>query len=78
VGGYVYNDNTIPLLPRDFSFVGIMGSYALFDFGKREHTIKERNAQVGMAETALELTKAKSSHCGQNQLFRNGSLTAIE
>jgi outer membrane protein TolC len=59
MGGYVYNANAIPLLPRDFSFIGIMGSYNVFDFGKREHTIKERNAQVSMAETALELTKAK-------------------
>jgi outer membrane protein TolC len=60
LGGYAYNANAIPLLPRDFSFIGIMGSYNLFDFGKREHTVKERNAQVSMAETALELTKPKS------------------
>ena len=59
LGGYAYNANTIPALPRDFSFIGIMGSYNLFDFGKREHTIKERTAQVSMSETALELTKAK-------------------
>jgi outer membrane protein TolC len=59
MGGYAYNDNSIPLLPRDFSFIGIMGSYTLFDFGKREHTIKERSATLGQAEAALELTKAK-------------------
>ena len=35
LGGYAYNSNAIPLLPRDFSFIGIMGSYNLFDFGKR-------------------------------------------
>ena len=60
LGGYVYNGNALPLLPRDFSFIGIMGSYNLFDFGKREHTIRERSAQLGRAETALELTKANS------------------
>jgi len=59
LGGYAYNDNALPLLPRDFSFIGLIGSYTLFDFGKRQHTIKERNAQVEMAETALQLTKAK-------------------
>jgi outer membrane protein TolC len=59
MGGYAYNDNSIPLLPRDFSFIGIMGSYTLFDFGKREHTIKERTATLGQAEAALTLTKAK-------------------
>jgi outer membrane protein TolC len=69
MGGYAYNDNAIPLLPRDFSFIGIMGSYTLFDFGKREHTIKERNAQVGMAETALELTKAKVASAVKTSYF---------
>lgn len=57
--GYAYNNNVIPVLPGDFSFVGVMASYTVFDFGKREHTIKERDAQVGMAEAALQLTKAK-------------------
>ena len=69
MGGYVYNANAIPLLPRDFSFIGIMGSYNLFDFGKREHTIQERNAQVSMAETALQLTKAKVAAAMKNSYF---------
>jgi outer membrane protein TolC len=69
LGGYAYNANTIPLLPRDFSFIGIIGSYNLFDFGKREHTIKERNAQVSMAETALELTKAKVAAAVKTSYF---------
>lgn len=59
LGGYAYNNNAIPLLPRDFSFIGFMGSYTLFDFGKREHTVKERNAQVSAAEMAVQLTKQK-------------------
>jgi len=69
MGGYAYNDNAIPLLPRDFSFIGVMGSFTIFDFGKREHTIKERNAQVGMAETALELTKAKVASAVKTSYF---------
>jgi outer membrane protein TolC len=69
LGGYVYNANVVPLLPRDFSFIGIMASYNLFDFGKREHTIKERNAQVSMAETALELTKAKVAAAVKTSYF---------
>ena len=48
-------------MPRDFSFVGLIGSYTLFDFGKREHTIKERKAQVEMAELGVQLTRAKVS-----------------
>ena len=59
LGGYVYNSNAVPLLPRDFSFIGVMGSYNVYDFGKREHSLKERKAQVEMAELAAQLTKAK-------------------
>ncbi len=59
MGGYAYNNEVIPLLPRDFSFVGIVANYNVFDFGKREHTIKGANAQAEMAEIALQLTKAK-------------------
>jgi outer membrane protein TolC len=69
LGGYAYNANAVPLLPRDFSFIGIMGAYNLFDFGKREHTIKERNAQVSMAETAVELTKAKVAAAVKSTYF---------
>jgi outer membrane protein TolC len=59
MGGYAYQSNALPLLPRDFSFIGIVASYNLFDFGKREHTIKGANAQAEMAEIGLQLTKAK-------------------
>ncbi len=69
LGGYVYNGNAAPLLPRDFSYIGIMASYTLFDFGKREHTVKERTAQVSMAETALELTKAKVAAAVKSSYF---------
>lgn len=58
IGGYAYQ-NAVPLLPNDFSYVGVMASYNLFDFGKRERTMKERNAQAAMAETGLQLVKAK-------------------
>ncbi len=58
VGGYAYQ-SIMPALPSDFSYVGLMGNYTLFDFGKREHALKERNAQVSMAETGLILVKAK-------------------
>jgi outer membrane protein TolC len=80
LGGYVYNDNSIPLLPRDFSFVGIMGSYTLFDFGKREHTIKERTATLSQAEAALQLTKAKVAAAVKTSYFdmdRSRELTEL-
>lgn len=58
IGGYAYQ-TMMPSLPNDFSYVGVMGNYTLFDFGKRERTVKERNAQLAMAETGLTLVKAK-------------------
>jgi len=59
MAGYAYTGNTIPLLPQDFGFVGIVANFNVLDFGKREHTIKGANAQAAMAEIALQLTKAK-------------------
>jgi outer membrane protein TolC len=69
IGGYAYNDNAIPLLPRDFSFIGIVATYNLFDFGKREHTIQGANAQAEMAELAVQLTKAKVAASVKNSHF---------
>ncbi len=71
-GGYAYNDYTIPLLPKDFSFIGVMATYNVFDFGKREHTIKGANAQAEMAEIALQLTKAKVSASVKNSILELG------
>ncbi|MGH9832515.1 MAG: TolC family protein [Blastocatellia bacterium] len=58
LGGYAYQ-TAIPLLPNDFSFIGVMATFNVFDFGKRERTIKERKTQVDMAETALTMAKAQ-------------------
>ena len=58
-GGYAIQSSVIPALPRNFSYIAVFGSYDIFDFGKREHSLRERSAQVRMAETALELTRAK-------------------
>lgn len=56
--GYSYQ-TAIPALPRDFSFVGFVATWNVFDFGKRERTISERTTQVKMAETNLALVRAK-------------------
>lgn len=58
VGGYMFQ-NLLPAVNSNYGYGGVMASYTLFDFGKREHAVKEARAQLGMAETALELTKAK-------------------
>jgi len=56
--GFIYQ-NALPLLPNTFGYGGVMVSYNLFDFGKREAAVKEASAQLGMAELGVELTKAK-------------------
>jgi outer membrane protein TolC len=58
VSGYLFQ-NAIPAVLSNFGYGGVMVSYTLFDFGKREHTVKEAHAQVETAETALQLTRAK-------------------
>jgi outer membrane protein TolC len=57
-GGFIYQTAS-PLLPNTFGYGGVMVSYNLFDFGKREAAVKEASAQAGMAELGVELTKAK-------------------
>jgi outer membrane protein TolC len=60
VSGYLFQ-NAIPLVPSSFGYGGVVASYNLFDFGKREHAVKEARDQLGMAEMALQMTKAKIS-----------------
>ena len=61
VGGYTNQNALKIILPRDFSYIGFIATYTVFDFGKREHGVKESNAQAEMAEMAVPLTKAKVS-----------------
>ena len=58
VAGYMFQ-NILPAVNSNFGYGGVVASYTLFDFGKREHAVKEARAQLGIAETALQLTRAK-------------------
>ena len=49
----------LPLLPGDFSFIGFTATLNIFDFGKRENTVRERHAQVEMAEAGVAMAKTK-------------------
>ena len=59
-GGYLFQ-NAIPLTPSNFGYGGVVASFTLFDFGKREAAVKEARVQLEMAEIALQLTKAKAA-----------------
>ena len=58
VGGYLFQ-NVIPLVPSNFGYGGVLASYNLFDFGKRERAVKEARVRLDMAEIAVQLTKTK-------------------
>jgi len=59
-GGYA-NQNAISgrLLPKDFTYIGVIATFTIFDGFKREHGVKEVQAQAEMADLAVQLTKAK-------------------
>jgi outer membrane protein TolC len=61
VGGYTNQNALKIILPSDFSYIGVIATYTVFDFGKRERGVKESDAQAEMAEMAVPLTKAKVS-----------------
>ena len=63
-GGYMFQTG-IPILPDDFSWIGVVATWTIFDFGKRERTIKERGAQVTMAKANLEMVRAKVAAAAQ-------------
>ncbi|MGH9752853.1 MAG: TolC family protein [Blastocatellia bacterium] len=67
-GGYAFQ-TAVPDLPNDFSFIGVIATYTLFDFFKRERTIKERGAQVSMAKANLELVRAKVAASAQKTVM---------
>jgi outer membrane protein TolC len=60
MGGYAYQTVT-NLLPSDFSFLGVVATYTVFDFGRRENTLKERKANFELAQMNLQGVKAKLS-----------------
>jgi outer membrane protein len=70
MGGYVNQPQlAVPVLPHDFSFIGFTASFDIFDFGKREKTLSERNAQVGMAEANVAMVKSKVAASVQKSFF---------
>jgi outer membrane protein TolC len=69
-GGYA-NQTAINdrVLPQDFSYIGVIATYTIFDGFKREHTVKEVKAQSEMADLAVLLTKAKVAAAVKSSYF---------
>jgi len=59
VGGYTHQNVINVVLPENFEYIGVIGTYTLLNFGKRERAVKEARAQAEAADLGVQLTKAK-------------------
>jgi outer membrane protein TolC len=59
LGGYTNQTSINLVFPRAAGYIGAMASWTIFDFGKREHGVKEAKAQAEMADIGVQLTRAK-------------------
>jgi len=69
MGGYAFQNAINLVLPRSFAYIGVSASWTIFDFGKREHGVKEVKAQSEMADLGVQLTKAKVAAAVKNSYF---------
>jgi len=70
IGGYLHQrvlSGTV--LPEDFAYVGVVGTYTLFDSFKREHSVKERTAQARAADLGVQLAKEKAAAAVKTAYF---------
>jgi len=70
MGGYLHQhalSNTV--LPEDFAYVGVVGTYTLFDSFKREHSVKETSAQAKAADLGIQLAKEKAAAAVKTAYF---------
>ncbi len=56
LGGFT-NQMAASYIQQNFGYIGVMGSYTFVDWGKRRHTIKEREQLIGMATLKLRQTQ---------------------
>jgi outer membrane protein TolC len=70
VAGYANQGaiNTI-VFPRAAGYLGVIATYTVFDFGKREHEAKESTANAEAAGLGVQLTKAKVAASVKNGYF---------
>jgi outer membrane protein TolC len=56
MGGYA-NQTAMSYVQQDISYVGVMGNWTLFDWGKRRNVVRERQDLVSMATLKLRQTE---------------------
>jgi len=70
VAGYA-NQTAISnfIFARPEGYLGVIATYTVFDFGKREHGVKESKANAEAADLGVELTKVKVAAAVKNTYF---------
>jgi outer membrane protein TolC len=56
VGGYC-NQTAADYIQQDFAYVGVIGNWTIFDWGKRRNVVRERENLVSMATLKLQQTQ---------------------
>jgi outer membrane protein TolC len=56
IGGYA-NLNGVPAIQQNIGYVGVMGSYTFYEWGKRKYTLSERETTVCMAQLKWQQTQ---------------------
>jgi outer membrane protein TolC len=70
MGGYLHQQVLSgTILPEDFAYVGVVGTYTLFDSFKREHSVKETSAQAKAADLGVQLAKEKAAAAVKTAYF---------
>jgi outer membrane protein TolC len=59
MGGYTHQNVVNAILKDNFGYIGVVGTYTLFNAGKRERAVKEARTQAEAADLGVQLTKAK-------------------
>ena len=59
MGGYTHQNVLNAVLKDNFAYFGVIGTYTLYNGGKRERGVKEAHAQAEAADLGVQLTKAK-------------------
>lgn len=59
MGGYTHQNVVNAVLKDNFGYIGVIGTYTLFNGGKRESGVREARAQAEAADLGVQLTKAK-------------------
>ena len=70
LGGYTHQTAINTVLPENFSYIGVMATYTVFDSGKRERGVKEGRAQAEAADLGVQLTKAKAAAAVKTSYFQ--------